>query len=104
MFPRHNTPVCRKPAIRQTSNSGNGAGLQRLTAMTVVACFCGCLYSFSGGTGDCPLCGARASAADVWSAPGARERAGSRTARVGRAAEAEPGDGERAAPATMPGD
>jgi hypothetical protein len=26
--------------------------------MTNVACFCGCLYSFDGGEGPCPKCGA----------------------------------------------
>lgn len=26
--------------------------------MTNVACFCGCLYSFDGGEGPCPSCGA----------------------------------------------
>jgi hypothetical protein len=26
--------------------------------MTNVACFCGCLYSFDGGKGPCPKCGA----------------------------------------------
>lgn len=26
--------------------------------MTNVACFCGCLYSFDGGEGPCPECGA----------------------------------------------
>jgi hypothetical protein len=26
--------------------------------MTNVACFCGCLYSFGGGEGPCPKCGA----------------------------------------------
>jgi hypothetical protein len=26
--------------------------------MTDVACFCGCLYSFDGGEGPCPTCGA----------------------------------------------
>jgi predicted RNA-binding Zn-ribbon protein involved in translation (DUF1610 family) len=26
--------------------------------MTNVACFCGCLYSFDGGEGPCPNCGA----------------------------------------------
>jgi hypothetical protein len=25
--------------------------------MTKVACFCGCCYSFSDGTGTCPNCG-----------------------------------------------
>jgi hypothetical protein len=29
--------------------------------MTNVACFCGCLYSFDGGEGPCPKCGAVAS-------------------------------------------
>jgi hypothetical protein len=26
--------------------------------MTNVVCFCGCLYSFDGGEGPCPQCGA----------------------------------------------
>ncbi len=26
--------------------------------MTNVACFCGCAYSFDGGEGPCPKCGA----------------------------------------------
>lgn len=29
--------------------------------MTEVACFCGCLYTFDGGAGACPRCGAVAS-------------------------------------------
>lgn len=32
-----------------------------LQVMAEVACFCGCLYSFDGGAGDCPKCGEYAS-------------------------------------------
>jgi hypothetical protein len=48
--------------------------------MFTVACFCGCCYSFSDGTGACPRCGTTAVVSGQLPGPGAgRQPAGPET-------------------------
>jgi hypothetical protein len=50
----------------------SGRRERKLSTMTNVACFCGCLFSFNDGAGACPKCGkvANVTAGPVLERPG----------------------------------
>ena len=58
------------------------ADLKGVLRMADVACFCGCLYSFDVGAGDCPRCGEYATVSS-----GQEVQQDSRTAAAGSLAE-----------------
>lgn len=55
-----------RPSAVPSPDTGPQLTNKKVLIMTDVACFCGCCYSFEGGVGSCPRCGAWAT---VWSGP-----------------------------------
>ena len=74
--------------------------------MTDVACFCGSLFSFDGGAGACPKCGAVASitAGPALESPGHRNRLEHAAAAGGRRLSPDPWRPAAAARATIAGE